>query len=91
MSPTDATWEFGRLTAIHVGHGGPTLRFATRAQRRPLLATNREAKYRVKFEKPETDITQRRPMFEKLPSKFDFPKSEESVLEFWKEHDIFGK
>ncbi len=30
-------------------------------------------------------------MFEPLPSKFDFPKSEESVLEFWKEHDIFGK
>jgi isoleucyl-tRNA synthetase len=30
-------------------------------------------------------------MFEAVPANFDFPKSEEKVLAFWKERDIFGK
>ena len=30
-------------------------------------------------------------MFEPLPTKFDFPESERRVLEFWQQHDIFGK
>ena len=30
-------------------------------------------------------------MFEPLPARFDFPQAELRVLEFWKQHDVFGK
>ena len=30
-------------------------------------------------------------MFEPLPSKFSFPEAEKRVLEFWEQHDVFGK
>src|SRR5690606_213372 len=30
-------------------------------------------------------------MFERLPEKFSFPESEERILAFWREHDIFAR